>query len=472
MMTGKHQHLILASLGVGMRVWGAILVIALVHGSVVRADTLNEALAGAYMRNPRLNAERARLRATDENVPQALSGYRPRLNAGLSTGLQGVRNLLPGGQAQWDQLRPSTAGVTLNQTVFNGLKTASAVRQAEAKINSGQADLRLVEQEVLLDAATAYMAVLSDLGLVEALRVNVTFLRELLATTTKRYDAGDVTPTDVAQAQARLNRGLADLNSAEVALAASRAIYLQVIGVPAAQLAPAAPIDPLLPGTREQAAAIAAREHPTIIGAVFEIDVAQWAIPIAQAGLFPAGNLQASASTAKDNDPTVDFISQNQASVVGTLTVPVYDGGRTAARVRQAKEILVQTLIWLERVRARAQAAVAAAWATNEGARVSIAAAESEVKAATIAVAGVQKEAQAGHRTTLDVLNAQQDLTAAQARLIVAQRDRVVASYTLLSAIGRLDHKRLGLQTPDYDPRTHYHQVRDLPFGPNTPSGQ
>ena len=472
MMTGKHQHLILASLGVGMRVWGAILVIALVHGSVVRADTLNEALAGAYMRNPRLNVERARLRATDENVPQALSGYRPRLNAGLSTGLQGVRNLLPGGQAQWDQLRPSTAGVTLNQTVFNGLKTASAVRQAEAKINSGQADLRLVEQEVLLDAATAYMAVLSDLGLVEALRVNVTFLRELLATTTKRYDAGDVTPTDVAQAQARLNRGLADLNSAEVALAASRAIYLQVIGVPAAQLAPAAPIDPLLPGTREQAAAIAAREHPTIIGAVFEIDVAQWAIPIAQAGLFPAGNLQASASTAKDNDPTVDFISQNQASVVGTLTVPVYDGGRTAARVRQAKEILGQTRIWLERLRARAQAAVAAAWATNEGARVSIAAAESEVKAATIAVAGVQKEAQAGHRTTLDVLNAQQDLTAAQARLIVAQRDRVVASYTLLSAIGRLDHRRLGLQTPDYDPRTHYHQVRDLPYGPNTPSGQ
>jgi outer membrane protein len=462
----------LASLGVGMRIWGVILVIALVHASHVRAATLNEALAGAYVHNPRLNAERARLRATDENVPQALSTYRPQLNAGLSTGLQGVRNLLPGGQAQWDQLRPSTASVTLNQIVFNGLKTASAVRQAEAKINSGQADLRLVEQEVLLDAATAYMAVLSNLSLVEALRTNVTFLRELLATTSKRYDAGDVTPTDVAQAQARLNRGLADLNSAEVALAASRATYLQVIAMPAAQLAPAAPIDPLLPGTREQAAAIATREHPTIAGAMFEIDVAQWAIPIAQAGLFPTGNLQANASAAKDNDPTVDFISQNQASVVGSLKVPVYDGGLTAARVRQAQEILGQTRIWLERVRARAETAVAAAWATNEGARISIAAAESEIKAATVAVAGVQKEAQAGHRTTLDVLNAQQDLTAAQARLIVAQRDRVVASYTLLSAIGRLDHKRLRLQTPDYDPRTHYHQVRDLPYGLDTPSGQ
>jgi outer membrane protein len=465
-------NLILKSLGVGMRVWGAIAVIVLLHVSAVRADTLNDALAGAYARNPRLNAERARLRATDENVPQALAGYRPQLNAGLSAGLQGVRNLLPGGEALWDQLRPSTASVTLNQTVFNGLKTASAVRQAEAKTNSGQADLRSVEQEVLLDAATAYMAVISNQSLVEAMRANVTFLRELLATTNKRYDAGDVTPTDVAQAQARLNRGLADLNSAEVALAASRATYAQIIGVPAAQLAPAGPIDQLLPGTREQAAAIAAREHPTIIGAMFEIDVAQWAIPIAQAGLFPTGSVQANASAARDNDPTVDFISQNQASVVGTLTVPVYDGGRTASRVRQAKEILGQTRIWLERVRARVQTAVAAAWATYEGARISMAAAESEVKAATAAVAGVQKEAQAGQRTTLDVLNAQQDLTAANARLIVAQRDRVVASYTLLSAIGRLGHRQLGLQTPDYDPRTHYHQVRDLPYGLNTPAGQ
>src|SRR5215475_8690368 len=287
MMTGRRQHLILASFGVGMRVWGAILVIALVHGSVVRADTLNEALAGAYLRNPRLNAERARLRATDENVPQALSGYRPQLNAGLSTGLQGVRNLLPGGQALWDQLRPSTAGVTLNQTVFNGLKTASAVRQAEAKINSGQADLRLVEQEVLLDAATAYMAVLSDLALVEALRVNVTFLRELLATTTKRYDAGDVTPTDVAQAQARLNRGLADLNSAEVALAASRATYLQVIGAPPGSLATAAPIDQLLPATVEAALVVGLREHPMVAGAALDIDVAERAVQIAQSALYP-----------------------------------------------------------------------------------------------------------------------------------------------------------------------------------------
>jgi outer membrane protein len=458
--------------GVWVRGWATILVVVSLFVSAVRADTLDEALPSAYARNPRLNAERAKLRATDENVPQALSAYRPQLSAALSTGLQGVRNLLPGGSALSDTLRPSTASLTASQTLFNGMKTASTVRQAEAKISSGRADLRAVEQDVLLDAATAYMGVLSNQSLAAALRGNMTFLRELLATTNKRYDAGDVTPTDVAQAQARLNRGLADLNKAEVALAASRATYVEVIGRPPADLAPAAPIDRLLPDTREAALAIAAKEHPAIIGATFEIDVAQWAIQIAQSRLYPAAGVQASALTAKDNDPTLSVTSQNIASVAGNLTVPVYDGGRAASQVRQAKELLSQTRIWLERVRARVQTAVTAGWVTHKGARVSLAAAESEVKAAQVAVAGVQTEARAGHRTTLDVLNAQQDLTVANARLILAQRDRVVASYALLSAMGRLDHNRLGLPTPDYDSTIHYHQVRDLPYGLNTPAGQ
>jgi outer membrane protein len=450
----------------------AILTITFLFAGAVHADTLDEALASAYARNPRINAERAKLRATDENVPQALSGYRPQLNAALSTGLQGVRNLLPGGATLSDTLRPSSASLTANQTLFNGMKTASGVRQAEAKVNSGRADLRAIEQDVLLDAATAYMAVLSNQSLVASLRVNVTFLRELLATTSKRYDAGDVTPTDVAQAQARLNRGLADLNKAEVALAASRATYIEVIGRPPVDLVPASPIDRLLPDTREVALTIAAKEHPTIIGATFEIDVAQWAIAIAQSGLYPVAGVEASALMAKDNDPTLSVTSQNIASVAGNLIVPVYDGGRAASRARQGKELLSQTRIWLERVRARTQTAVTAAWVTHKGARISLAAAESEVKAAQVAVAGVQTEARAGQRTTLDVLNAQQDLTAANARLILAQRDRVVASYALLSAMGRLEHRRLGLPTPDYDSMTHYQQVRDLPYGPNTPAGQ
>jgi outer membrane protein len=449
-----------------------LLLLLLASVSGVQAQTINEVLAGAYQRNPRLNAERARLRATDETVPQALAAYRPHLAAYLSTGLQGVRNLLPDLEVLSDQLRPSIASLTVNQTVFNGLQTANTTRQAEAKVNAGRATLRTVEQDVLLDSATAYMAVLSSQALVEALRANVTFLRELLSTTNKRYEAGDVTPTDVAQAQARLNRGLADLNNAEVALAASRATFIQVNGVPAGHLVPTRPVDELLPGGRDASVAMAVREHPIVQTAMFDIDIAQLSIQIAQAALYPTGTVQASASTAKDTDPTLGFKTQNQASVVGNLTVPVYDGGLVSARVRQAKEILGQTRIWLERVRARAETAAIAAWVTYQGSRVFIEAAESEVKAATAAVEGVQKEAQAGQRTTLNVLNAQQDLIAARARLILAQRDRVVASYTLLSAIGRLNPAQLGLRTLEYDSETHYQQVRDLPANPNTPSGQ
>ena len=454
-----------------MRVLGAVIVLSL-WATGAWAETLADVLVRAYQGNPQLNAERARLRATDESVPQAMAGYRPQIKIELGSGLQSVRNLLPGGDAQSATLRPWSAGVTVNQTLFNGMRTGSAVRRAEAQVRAGREQLRIVEQNVLLDAVTAYASVLTNQALVEAQRSNVAFLRETLGTTTKRYEAGDVTPTDVAQAQARLNRGIADLNNAEVNLAVSLAIFAQVIGAPPGRLAPADPIDRLLPRAREEAVAVGRRGHPSILAASFEVDMAQSAIHIAQANLYPTVGVQGSVSRARDSDPTLGVTRTDQASVLGTLNVPVYDGGLAASQVRQAKETLSQTRIQLARVRAQAETAAIAAWATNEGSRVSLAAADSEVRAASIAVAGVQREAQAGQRTTLDVLNAQQDLIAARSRLIVAQRDRVIASYTLLSAVGRLDHKTLGLRTPDYDADTHYHQVRDAWHGVRTPSGQ
>jgi outer membrane protein len=208
----------------------ALVGVLLCVGSAARGETLSDALIRAYQGNPQLNAERARQRATDEGVPQALSGYRPQLSLGLSAGLQGVRNLLPqGGGTQSANLQPWSAGATISQTLYNGNKTANQVRQAEAQVQGGREQLRAVEQGVLLDAVTAYMSVLANQSLVEAQRTNVQFLRETLQTTHKRYDAGDVTPTDVAQAEARLNRGIADLNAAEVNFAVSQATYTQVI---------------------------------------------------------------------------------------------------------------------------------------------------------------------------------------------------------------------------------------------------
>src|SRR3981189_3089413 len=184
-----------------------------------RAEALPEALAKAYQSNPQLNAERARQRATDENVPQALAGYRPQIVASLSAGLQSVRDLLPNNVIQTATLKPWTIGITVTQTLVNGFKTANSVRVAELQVQSGREALRNVGQGVLLDAVTAYTNVLANQSLVEAQRINVTFLRETLGTTRKRYDAGDVTPTDVAQAEARLSRGLAALNAAAVNLA-------------------------------------------------------------------------------------------------------------------------------------------------------------------------------------------------------------------------------------------------------------
>ncbi|WP_410001789.1 TolC family outer membrane protein [Tardiphaga sp. 709] len=437
-----------------------------------RAETVSEALAKAYQSNPQLNGERARQRATDENVPQAMAGYRPQVAATLSYGLQAVRNLLIDNTIQGATLKPWTIGVTVTQTLYNGNKTANSVRVAELQVQSGREALRNVGQGVLLDAVVAYTNVLANQSLVEAQRANVTSLRETLGIAQKRLNAGDVTPTDTSQAEARLARGQADLNAAEVNLAISQATYTQVIGAAPSRLSPAEPMDRLLPRNRDDALNQAFKAHPAVLAAGYDVDVATTTIKVAESSLLPTLTLQGSASKSSQSDPTLGTFGTDQASIVGQLTAPIYDGGLGAAQTRQAKELSSVSRLVLEQVRNQARTAVVGAWVSNEGAKTAVSAAEAEVRAAGVALQGVQREAQGGQRTTVDVLNSQQDLVQAKARLIGAQRDRVIASYSLLSAIGRLDVKTLGLNTPDYLPEVHYHQVRDAWHGLRTPSGQ
>src|SRR3979490_1124441 len=242
--------------------------------TAAQAEALPEALAKAYQSNPQLNAERERQRATDENVPQARAGYRPESVASLSVGLQAVRDLLPNNTIQTATLKPWTIGVTVTQTLFNGFKTANSVRVAELQVQSGREALRNVGQGVLLDAVTVYTNVLANQSLVDAQRSNVAFLRETLGIVQKRLNAGDVTPTDTSQAEARLSRGLADLNSAEVNLAISQATYAQVIGNPPARLSPPEPVDRHLPRSRDEATGLAFKSHPAVLAAGFDADVA------------------------------------------------------------------------------------------------------------------------------------------------------------------------------------------------------
>jgi len=440
--------------------------------SAAHGENLPEALAKAYQTNPQLNAERARQRATDENVPQALVGYRPQIVATLSAGFQAVRNLLPDNTVQSANLKPWTIGVTVSQTLFNGFKTANSVRVAELQVQSGREALRNVGQGVLLDAVTVYTNVLANQSLVDAQRSNVAFLQETLGITQKRLNAGDVTPTDTAQAEARLSRGRADLNAAEVNLAVSQATYTQVIGNAPTLLRPAETVDRLLPRSRDDATGLAFREHPAVMAASFDFDVASTSIRVAESSLMPTITLQGSASRSRQSDPTLSSAGTDQASVTTQLTQPIYDGGMAASQTRQAKEVASQSRLVLDQVRNQSRTAAIGAWVANEGAKIAVTASEAEVRAATVALQGVQREAAGGQRTTVDVLNAQQDLILAKARLIGAQRDRVIASYTLLSAIGRLDVKNLGLNTPDYLPEVHYHQVRDAWHGLRTPSGR
>src|SRR6202165_2648407 len=322
--------------------------------SAAWGEALPEALAKAYQTNPQLNAERARQRATDENVPQALAGYRPQIIASLSGGLQAVRNLLPDNTVQSATLKPWTIGVTVTQTLFNGFKTANSVRVAELQVQSGREALRNVGQGVLLDAVTAYTNVLANQSLVEAQRANVAFLQETQGIVQKRLNAGDVTPTDTAQAEARLSRGRADLNAAEVSLAISQATYTQVIGNPPSQLRPAETVDRYLPRSREEATELAFRQHPTVMAASFDVDVASTTIRVAESSLLPTITLQASVGRSRDGDPTLSTFRNDQASILGQMTAPIYDGGTAASQTRQAKALAAQSRRMLDRVRTQA----------------------------------------------------------------------------------------------------------------------
>ena len=322
--------------------------------SAAHSENLPEALAKAYQTNPALNAERARQRATDENVPQALAGYRPQIVASLSAGFQAVRNLLPGNTFQSANLKPWTVGVTVTQTLFNGFKTANSVRVAELQVQAGREALRNVGQDVLLDAVTAYTNVLANQSLVEAQRVNVAFLQETQGIVQKRLNAGDVTPTDTAQADARLSRGRADLNAAEVNLAISQATYTQVIGNPPSQLRLAETVDRYLPRSRDDATGLAFKQHPAVLAAAFDVDVASTTIRVAESSLLPTVTLQGSVSRSRDGDSTLGSFGTDQASILGQMTAPIYDGGTGASQTRQAKELAAQSRLMLDHIRNQA----------------------------------------------------------------------------------------------------------------------
>jgi outer membrane protein len=492
---------------------GAVVVIAFlvvtVFGRPASAETIEQALADAYLINPVLNAERARLRATDEQVALAKSGLRPFISASGDTAFLNTQTsrstgggstspsdvgLLAGpvdqtfptnfpitsgaiplnqafgqGQAGEDDgvTNPRGYSVQLTQPIFEGFQNLNAIRQAKATVQAAREALRTVEQTVLLDAATAYVNVVRDAAIVRLRENDVSVLTEQLKATKDRFDVGEVTRTDVAQAEARRSEALATLAAAQANLKTSRAAYEQIIGHPPGNLVTPPSIRRLLPSTLDEAMTLGDGENPIILAAVYTEEASLYAVQQIMGELLPEVTLQAQYQKRFDLGSTIS--SEEETQVVGRVNVPLYQGGGVAARVRQAKETNNQLKKEVEDARLRVHADVIANWGILQSSGPAINSAQAAVSANKIALTGVREEEKVGQRTTLDVLDAQRELLNSQIGLVTALRDRIVAEYSIYSAIGRMDAQTLGLPVPYYDPLEHYDIVKNKWMGLRPP---
>lgn len=431
---------------------------------VASAETLEEALILAYTNNPTLNARRALLRSTDENVPQAAAGWRPTVRLSGAFGRRDVETEQAGRTTVNEDRNPGSAAVTVTQPIYQGGRTASGIQRAEAQIQAERARLIATEQTVFVGVATSFANVIRDQAVVELRANNEQRLRRQLEATRDRFRVGEVTRTDVAQAESRLSRSTADRILAEGNLTASRAQYQRFVGK-----APETLIEPTmvvtLPKSASDAAASAANDNPNVVAAQFEESAQRLRIKEVQGELLP------DLSIVADYTKSLDASARNQSTwaygAQAQVTMPLYEAGSVTSRVRQARETATQRRVEIEDSRRTATTDATSFFEALETAKASLSSLEQEIRAATIALEGVQQEANVGSRTVLDVLDSEQELLDAQVRQVTAKRDAMVATYQVLSAIGRLTAKDLGLQVELYNFDANYQRVRnkwwDLP---------
>ncbi|MCX8254876.1 MAG: TolC family outer membrane protein [Beijerinckiaceae bacterium] len=435
-----------------------------------RAETISSALARAYMGNPDLNQQRASTRATDENVSKANSGYRPTVQGTAQFGYARTDGTIFS-QNVHSNTFPNQAGFTVTENIFNGNRTTNGVKQAESQVMQSREQTRNTEQNTLQNGATAYMNVLRDTAILELNKNNITVLEEQLRQTRDRFNVGEVTRTDVAQAESSLATARSQYFTAQANLSTSIANYRQIIGVEPHRLEAARPIDRLLPSRLEDAIVVALAEHPGIQAAFHNVDAAALQVQIAEGALYPTLNVVAGVTQANAQQGLPTY-SQFQATALAQLNVPLYQGGQEYATIRQAKELLAQARLQADLQRDQIRANVVSAWGQLESSKAVIRSSEAAVKSSEIALDGVREEAKVGQRTTLDVLMAQQTLLQSRVSLVTAQRDRVVASYAVDAATGRLTAANLGLAVIEYDPTIHFDQVKDRWIGLRTPDGR
>lgn len=433
------------------------------------AMSLEEALVATYTGNPQLLAARAGQRATDEKVPQALSGWRPTVTVSGSYGRQTIEQNTSTTTERKIGTVPQTSTFTVTQPVFNGFRTVHATDAAENTVKASRGTLVATEQAVLLSATQAYMDVLRDMSVLELRVNNEQVLRRQLDATRDRFAVGEITRTDVSQAEARHAGAVAARAAAESTLASTRATFARVVGVPAENLDWPAEVK-TLPATLDDTISMAENQQPELIAAEYTARAAVDTVQQVRGELLPTVSLQASSSkswNASDHDSYRDV-----QSLVATVSVPLYESGSVYSRIREAKSTAGQRRLQVDEMLLSVRAQAVQSWETLQSARAQISSLVSQVDSSRVALEGVQREAQVGARTVLDVLDAEQELLDAQVSLVTAQRNEKVAAYQLMSAVGTLTAEHLALPVETHKSAGHYDDVRGQWIGGNDEADQ
>jgi TolC family type I secretion outer membrane protein len=431
--------------------------LAMVMATVAPAQTLEEALVSTYLTNPEIEAQRAALRSTDELIAQAKGGWRPSLDVESSAVFTDLES--SGGSGE---TFTTSNSLSLRQNLYEGGGTEANIRRAERLVRVERARLATVEQDVLLRAVTAYTGLLNDLAVLELAVQNERRLRRQLQATRDRFEVGEVTRTDVAQAEARVAGAVSERVRASGAIEASRAAFRNVIDLEPESLIPPKPIGSL-PTSEDEAQKMAEGINPNILAAQFNLAAAKEDVNVAESALLP--RLDATGELSYSDEPNLSLDWQRSATIGAALTVPLYQGGGEYAQVRQSKDVVRQRQSDLDAIYRSVREEVTDAWQALVTARSSIEAITEQVRAAEIALDGSRQEALVGQRTTLDVLDQENDLFEAEVDLVSAQRDEIVASYRLKAAAGGLTAQDLDLPVEIYDIEVNYKDARNRWLG-------
>jgi TolC family type I secretion outer membrane protein len=426
------------------------------------ADTLNEALSKAYMTNPDLEAARAALRSVDEQAPQALSGYRPTVTASGSL----ARTSEDGEVTGEDDYTSRAAALQVEQPLFRGGRTVAAVRQADSSIAAQRASLLNTEQTVMLRGVEGYLNVVRDTAVLDLNKNNEEVLSRQLRATRDRFNVGEVTRTDVSQAEARLSAATSGRIQAEGALTSSRASYQRLFGDAPADLKKP-DLSLALPKTLEQAIEEAKANNPSVQAAINTTSAAKALLDGIQAERLPTVSAEASLRRSYDaGGSNLDRVDTASAGV--NLNWSLYQAGATSSRIREAKQEVARRSSERDSAERGAVEAATQAWENWQTSKSTVDSRRSQVKAARVALDGVREEANVGSRTVLDTLDAEQELLDAQVGLVRAEHDEILAQYQVLAAVGRLTARELQLPVEYYDETAYSDRVRNQWIGSST----